>query len=143
MTDVFKKETIRGLRCISGKNTQNHMREYVKNGKDVCDHCIINYNKKKGETCVRLTCEYALDYLKELGADDEELTSALECLACKKHKEQASHYFKYREEECSVCRFGPYEYGKSCIRDVANAALEAIAAVEDKPQLQEALEGRR
>ena len=77
MNDVLKENTIMGLRCLAGKNRTAHMREYVKTGKDVCDRCIIHYYKKKGETCTRLTCEYALDYLKELGAGDDELTSAL------------------------------------------------------------------
>ena len=127
MTDAFKKDVVLGLNCLSGKNRQEKMREYIKTGKDVCDRCIIHYNRKKNETtCVRLVCEYSLDYLRELNVEDPGLVGALECLACRKHKEQASHYFKYREEECSVCRFGPYENGKNCAQEVASSVLEAI-----------------
>ena len=135
MTDAFKKDTINGLKCITGQNRTEHMREYVRNGFDKCEHCIIHYNKKKSEPCTRLVCEYTLDYFKELGIDDQDLINALECLACKKHKEQSSHYFKYREEECTVCKYrGEYKQGNvwGPRRCHVDACADALKDIEEK-----------
>lgn len=134
MTDVFKKDTVCGLKCLAGENITEKMREHMRNNFDVCENCVIHYNKKKLEPCVRLVCEYAIDYLKELQVEDNELLQALECLACKRHKEPAYVYLKYSEEECSVCKYGPRKSmdGKSCSKAVAKDALNAIETATGK-----------
>lgn len=135
MTDAFKKDTINGLKCISGQDKTEHMRNYVKYGFDKCEHCIIHYNKKKSESCTRLVCEYALNLLSELQIEDEELTHALKCLACKNHKERAACYFKYREEECTVCKYkGDWKQGNvfGPSRCHTNACTDALQKIEEK-----------
>ena len=135
MTDVFKKDTINGLKCLTGENRTESMRQYVKYGFNKCQNCVIGYNKKKSEPCTRLIFEYALDLASELQIDDQDLIHAMKCLACKNHKEQASHYFKYKEEECTVCKYrGEYKQGnvygpRHCHVD---AAADALKKIEEK-----------
>lgn len=133
MNDTFKKDTVNGLKCITGENRTEYMRNFVKYGFDKCENCVIHYNKRKSESCVRLVCEYALDLLSDLQVEkDEELIHALKCLACKNHKEQASHYFKFRDEECTVCKYrGEYKRGnvwgpRYCHKETCADALKLI-----------------
>ena len=119
---IDRKYVIQGLECVSGKSQGDHFRENLRTGKDPCDNCVISHNKKKRETCVRLVCSYALELLQD--DPDGGLIDALECLACKKHKEPARNYSRFRSEECSKCRYNRPDH--QCTADVAMDALKAI-----------------
>lgn len=125
MTD---KDVIKGLECMTGKLATEHMREFHKTGKNPCKYCVYEYIRKSGTICMELVAADAAKLLQDHGCKDEEIISALECIGCKRHNRPANCYEKYREEECSHCKY--YVKNRMCFS--MKACEDALDILNDE-----------
>ena len=133
MTD---KDIIVGLKCLSNDEEQRQEKARVlfREGKSFCERCVFNYYppRKKGETCPRPVAEVTLQAIEKRGLleKDDQLFMALECLACRNHKQPARNYSGRREKECRFCAYA--EAGGFLMCDQRAVFRDALKVIQEK-----------